>query len=153
MELSDAPEKIPQWPGIDPRTLRLVAQCLLLCLCGYLGWGGRSIKLTNCQSTVQVCNTWSGTFVFPTHLSATAGCIFYVLSNGALATFITLSSSLFGIHVWLWKRFPYSSPEFRTPRESLSAFFMAISFNLWQIFHMQGSKVRYSRMQIKRETR
>jgi len=28
MELSDAPEKNPQWPGIDPGTLRLVAQCL-----------------------------------------------------------------------------------------------------------------------------
>jgi hypothetical protein len=26
MELSDAPEKNPQWPGIDPGTLRLVAQ-------------------------------------------------------------------------------------------------------------------------------
>jgi len=28
MELSDAPEKNPQWPGIDPGTLRLVAQSL-----------------------------------------------------------------------------------------------------------------------------
>jgi hypothetical protein len=28
MELSDAPEKNPQWPGIDPGTLQLVAQCL-----------------------------------------------------------------------------------------------------------------------------
>jgi len=26
MELSDAPEKNPQWLGIDPGTLRLVAQ-------------------------------------------------------------------------------------------------------------------------------
>jgi hypothetical protein len=28
MELSDAPEKIPSDPEIDPGTLRLVAQCL-----------------------------------------------------------------------------------------------------------------------------
>jgi hypothetical protein len=28
MELSDAPEKKPQWPMFDPGTLRLVAQCL-----------------------------------------------------------------------------------------------------------------------------
>ena len=28
MKLSDALEKNPQWPGIDPGTLRLVAQCL-----------------------------------------------------------------------------------------------------------------------------
>jgi hypothetical protein len=28
MELSDAPEKNPQWLGIDPGILRLVAQCL-----------------------------------------------------------------------------------------------------------------------------
>ena len=127
--------------------------CLPLCLCGYLGWGGRSIKLTSCQYTVRVCNTWSGTFVFPTHLSVTTGCIFCVLSNVALVTFITLSSSLFGIHVWLWKRFLYSSPEFSLPRESLSACFMATNCNFWQIFHMQGSKVRYSCMQIKHETR
>jgi hypothetical protein len=28
MELSDAPEKKSQWPGIDPGTLRLVGKCL-----------------------------------------------------------------------------------------------------------------------------
>jgi len=28
MKLSDAPEKNPHWPGIDPGTLRLVAQLL-----------------------------------------------------------------------------------------------------------------------------
>jgi hypothetical protein len=27
--MSDATEKNPQWPGIDPGTLRLVAQCLI----------------------------------------------------------------------------------------------------------------------------